>query len=221
MARRHPPHQIAGPGGLPGDAMRLLFAIALLPALLQGCTYSTVRPIGPMVQLQPPPSAPLRASLLFSANSGSNALVDKTIRGSRYFAAVDATTTAATDVEIVFHGNECGSRKKGLMDSPVAFIAAPVVGLVGMATLLSVPLVNAGQWDCHRRFSYRLLRDPAGSPQTLFHGYRHTDYRATLGYPLLTSRRRAQYQGERSIDDAVAALFNRISADVAAREAWQ
>lgn len=201
--------------------MRLLLAIALLPLLLQGCTYSTVRPIGPAVQLQPMPGAPLRASLLFSTNSGSNALVDKTVRSSRYFAAIDTATTAATDVEIVFHGNQCGGRKKGLMDSPAAIVAAPVVGLVGMATLLSFPLVNAGQWDCHRHFSYRLLREPAGSPQSLYHGYRHTEYRATLGYPLLTSRGRAAYQGERSIDDAVAALFNRISADVAAREAWQ
>lgn len=201
--------------------MRSLFALALVPLLLQGCTYSTVRPIGPAVQLQPPPSVPLRASLLFATNSGSNSVVGQTIRGSRYFAAVDATTTAATDVEIVFHGNQCGNRKKGLIDSPAAIIAAPVVGLLSMATLASVPLVNAGQWDCHRSFSYRLLRDPAGGPQWLHHAYRHTDYRATFGYPLLTSRGRAAYQGERSVDDAVAALFNRISADVAAREAWK
>lgn len=206
--------------------MKSLPAIMALPLLLQGCTYATVRPIDPPVTLQPPPSVPLRASLLFSSNNGSNPQVDQAVRGSRYFAAVDAATTAATDVEIVFHGNTCGARRSSpLVDSPLAMITAPVLGAVGIATLFTLPLTHAGQWDCERKFSYRLLRGSgnagAGSEQTLAHGYRYTEYKVSFTYPLFSSKRREAYQGERSVDDAVAALFNRISADVAAREAWR
>lgn len=202
--------------------MRILFAVATLASLLQGCTYATLRPIDPPVRLQPPPAQPLRASLLFSSNNGNNSLVDQAVRGSRYFTAVDAATNAATDVEIVFHGNDCGSRQGSvLVDSPLAMITAPVLGAVGIATLFTLPLTHAGRWDCERKLSYRLLREPAGPEQTLHHGYRYTEYKVSFTYPLFTSKRREAYQGERSVDDAVAALFNRISADVAAREAWQ
>lgn len=194
-------------------------ALALLAlATLPGCTHTVLRSTEPPQALKPVPAQGLRASVVFSSDNRSNALVAQTIRDSGYFVAVDDATSAATDIEITFRGTDCGDARSPTDSFLGTWSTVIVFWGISVPTLFSVPPFYYQSWDCQRMFSYRLLRVPYSNERTVWRELRETQYKTFLTHPLMTSKKREQYQRERSVDDAVVALLNHISDDLAALE---
>lgn len=192
--------------------------LVLALALLQGCAHGVIHDGGGPVKLEPMPRQALRASLILASNNGTNAHVERLIKDSGYFAAVDPSTTTATDVEITFKGNECADGEY-LSDTFIGtWFGALMTAAVTLPTLGSIPPWHAGKWDCSRNFAYRLLRYPNAAEREVSHPYSYVQYKTTFSHFLLTSEAREQYQLEYSVDQAVARLLNDISYTIAVQE---